>query len=108
MVNIWNGLKRLILGPTSVFAVRNGSVPIVGLSFVAVYQERTKYPLKITGIQFAIDPSAQSEYRICVNGEKVFPYSEVNNLDSDYHNLMPIEIAAGELMTVEIRSRNKE
>ena len=60
------------------------------------------------GIQFAVDPSAQGEWRICVEGDKVFPYSDVNSLDSEYHNIVPVDVAAGELLTVEVRSRNKE
>ena len=102
------GIKRLFLGSTSVFAVRNGSAAFSGNSFAQVYRERAAYPLRIVGIQFQCDPSAQGEWRICVNGDKVFPFSEINPMDSEFHNLIPIEIAAGELLEIEVRSRNKE
>ena len=109
MINlILRGIRRAFFGSTSVFAVRSGSCPMLGNSFATIHQERTKMPTKIVGIQFAVDPSVQGEWRICVNGEKIFPFSDVNNLDSDYHNLMAIDVAAGELLTVEVRSRNKE
>lgn len=105
---LYNGLRRLLFGSTSVFEVRNGSGAFAGSSFVQVYRERAVYPLRIVGIQFQCDPSAQGEWRICVNGDKIFPFSEVNPMDSDFHNLIPIEIAAGELLEIEVRSRNKE
>ncbi len=105
---IYRGIRRLLFGMTSVFAVRNGSCPLVGLSFISIHQERTEYPLRIVGIKFVVDPSTQGEWRMTVNGEKVFPYNDVNSLDSDYHSLIPIEVAAGELFCVEVRSRNKE
>ena len=79
-----------------------------GNSFATIHQERTQDPLRVVGVQFAVDLAMQGEWRICVSGERVFPFSDANNLDSDYHNLMPIEIAAGEFMAVEVRSRNKE
>lgn len=106
---IYHGIKRLLFGSTSVFTVRNGSVPISGNSFVPIHTERTKTPIRLVGIKFAVDPSLQGEWRVFVAGiDKVFPYGEVNNLDSDYHNLMPIEIAAGSLYCIEVRSRNTE
>lgn len=105
---LYNGLKRLVFGSTSVFAVRSGSVPLIGSSFASVYSERTQYPLRIVGIKFTVDPSSQSEWRITVDSERIFPYNEVNPMDSEYHSLMSIEIAAGERFDVEVRSRNKE
>ena len=103
---IYNGIRRLLFGPTSVFAARSGSVPITGSSFASVYSERSQYPLRIVGINFRVDPSAQGEWRVTVNGEKIFPYGEVNALDSGYHSLIPIEIPAGERYHVEVRSRS--
>jgi hypothetical protein len=79
-----------------------------GNSFATIHQERTQDPLRIVGAQFVVDLSMQGEWRICVNDQKCFPFSEVNSLDSNYHNLMAINVAAGELLTVEVRSRNKE
>ncbi len=64
--------------------------------------------MRIVGIQFQCDPSAQGEWRICVEGDKVFPFSEVNPMDSEFHNLIPIEIAAGGLLEIEVRSRNQQ
>ena len=105
---IYNGIKRLLFGSTSVFTVRNGSCPMVGNSFVPVHTERTKTPVKIVGIKFVVDPSLQGEWRVFVAGiDKVFPYG-VNPMDSEFHHLMPIEIAAGELFCIEVRSRNQE
>ena len=110
MINlILRGIRRAFFGSTSVFAVRSGSCPMLGNSFAIIHQERTQDPLRVVGVQFAADPSTQGEWRISVGGiGKVFPYSETNPLDSDYHNLMPIEIAAGSLFCIEVRSRNKE
>jgi len=106
--NFCNGLKRLFFGSTSVFAVRNGSAAFNGASFTTVYEERTQYPLRIVGIQFAIQTDAFGEWRITVNEEKVFPFSDINSMDSEFHNLMPIEIAAGELLQIEVKSRNAD
>lgn len=105
---IYNGLKRILFGATTYFTVRSGSVPLNGSSFVSVYGERTKTPIKIVGIQFAVEPSSQGEWRVTVDGERIFPYGETNPLDSDHHSLVPIEIAAGNRFEVEVRSRNKE
>jgi len=105
---ICRGISRLLFGATSFFAVRSGSAPFVGSSFASVYSERAQYPLRIVGIKFTADPSAQSEWRITVDGEKIFPFSDVNNLDSEYRSLMPIDIAAGKRFEIEVRSRNKD
>lgn len=105
---IYNGIKRLLFGATSVFCVRNGSVPISGNSFVSVHTERSQYPLRIVGIKFTVDPSMLGEWRVFVAGiDKVFPYG-VNPMDSEFHHLMPIEVAAGELYCIEVRSKNTE
>jgi hypothetical protein len=101
-------LKRLFFGSTSVFAIRSGSAAFNGASFITVYKERTQYPIRIVGIQFAIDTSAFGEWRMTVNGEKVFPFSDINSMDSEFHNLMPIEIAAGEFLQIEVKSRNSD
>lgn len=105
---IYNGLKRILYGATSVFTVKSGSGAFNGASFVSIYKERTKTPVKIVGVQFQCSPDAQGAWQICVNGEKCFPFSDVNNLDSEYHNLMEISVAAGELLTLEVRSRNAQ
>lgn len=108
MINlICRGLKRWLLGSTNVFAVRSGSAAFSGSSFVQVYQERAAYPLRIVGIKFATDVSSQGEWLVSVDGEKCFPFSDVNPMDSNFHNLIPIEIAAGSLLQIEIRSKNK-
>ena len=109
MINlILRGIKRLFLGSTSVFAVRNGSAAFSGSSFAQVYRERAAYPLRIVGIQFQCDPSAQGEWRVTVDGERIFPYNEVNPMDSEFHHLVTIEIAAGDRFEIEVRSRNQQ
>lgn len=105
---IYNGVKRLLFGANTFFTVRSGSMPVNGSSFATVYSERLKYPIRIVGVKFIVDPSGQAEWRITINGEKCFPYNEINNLDSEYHSMVPIEVAAGELLAIEARSRNKE
>ena len=104
---IYNGIRRLLFGPRSVFAARSGSIPISGSSFASVYSERVQYPLRIVGINFRVDPSAQGEWRVTVDGEKIFPYGDVNAIDTGYHSLVPIEIPAGERFGIEVRSRNQ-
>lgn len=105
--HFYNGLKRWFFGYTSVFSVRSGSATFNGSSYASVYQERTQYPLRIVGIQFQCELSSQGEYRISVNGNKVFPFNDFNPMDSEFHNLMPINVAAGELLDIEVRSRNQ-
>lgn len=73
-----------------------------------MYQERAAYPLRIVGIQFVADVSSQGEWLMSIDGKKCFPFSDVNPMDSHFHNLIPIEVAAGSLLQIEIRSRNKE
>ena len=106
LLHFFRGLKRGLFGYTSVFVVRSGSAAFNGSSYVSVYQERTQYPLRIVGIQFQCELSSQGDYRISVNGEKVFPFSDLNVMDCEFHNLMPINIAAGELLDIEVKSRN--
>ena len=103
---LYNGLKRWLFGATSVFAVRSGSSAFHGVSYASVYQERTQYPLQIVGIQFQCTPDSQGEWRVTVNGDKVFPFNDFNPMDSDFHNLMLISVAAGELLDIEVKSRN--
>lgn len=104
--NFCSGLNRLVFGYTSVFAIRGGSATFNGASYASVYKERTQYPLQIVGIQFQCTPDAQGEWRVTVNGDKVFPFNDFNPMDSEFHNLMPISVAAGELLDIEVKSRN--
>ena len=104
--HFYNGLKRLVFGYTSVFAIRSGSATFNGASYASVYQERMQHPLQIVGIQFQCTPDSQGEWRVTVNGDKVFPFNDFNPMDSEFHNLMPISVAAGELLDIEVKSRN--
>ena len=105
---IYNGIKRLLFGPTSYFVIRQGSSAFRGSSFVRVYREVIEYPMKILGIQFLGQKQNLGEYRILVDGEKIFPFGDVNSIEVGVlrNFVMPIEVSAGSLLEIEVRSGN--
>lgn len=104
MINIIQNLKKLIFGATSYFMIKKGSCSLRGASFVEIYRETTNYPVKLMGISFLKEKDVPVEYRICVNGEKVFPFDDYNMIENIPRNFMiPIEIAAGSLLIIEVR-----
>lgn len=102
---IYNGIKRLILGSTSYFEIRQGSCAFRGRSFATIYRERVEYPMNIMGIQFLYQGSSVGEYRICVDGDRVFPFSDTNPIESGVlrNFIVPIKVAAGSLLEIEVR-----
>lgn len=107
MNRIYEGIKRWLYGSTSFFCVRKDSTTFNGTSFVAIHEERPIYPTKIVGIKFNTSEGSFGEWRISTAAHgKIFPYDDVNELDSEYRNLTPIDIPAGELYFVEVRSRD--
>ena len=107
---IYNGIKRSLFGPTSHFAVRQGSSAFRGSSFVEIYREDVEYPMKILGIQFLGQNQCLGEYKILVNGEKIFPFGDTNPIEvGTLRNfIVPINISSGSLLAIEIRSSNSQ
>ena len=107
MINqIYQGLKRLLFGNTYKFTNRKGSCSLSGSSWVEIYSEMTKTPLKLISINFLMENKISAEYRIVVTGEKIFPFSDFSPIENDITRnfLMPIEIAAGSFLQIEVRS----
>ena len=102
---IYNGIKRLLLGSTSYFEIRQGSCAFRGRSFVTIYRERVRYPVNIMAIQFLFQGTGVGEYRICVNGNKVFPFADTNPIEPSVlrNFIVPIRVAAGALLEIEVR-----
>ena len=105
---IYKGIKRLLFGSTSHFVIRQGSGAFRGVSFVEIYRERVEYPIKILGIQFVGQNQCLGEFRIIVDGVKVFPFAETNPIEVGVlrNFVVPIEVATGSLLEVEVRSSN--
>jgi len=109
MIKILKGLRRLIYGETYKFTTRKGSTTLNGASWVSIFSEMTNDPIKLISVEFVTDTSVPPEYRICVDGEKIFPFGDVAEMRKDSMTfLMPISIAAGSFLQVEIRGSIKD
>jgi len=102
-MNYLNVLKRAIYGRTSHFVIKQGSTAIQGTSFVELYQESTKYPMVLLAFDIKVEKGVRAKWRICVDGEKVFPFGESNVIPEGTVNIVPVEIAANSYLTVEVR-----
>lgn len=102
-MTIIKGIKRLLYGSTSFFGVRQGSCSLRGTSFVELYRETTKYPTTIIAFDIKKESKNKAEFRIMCDGEKVFPFTETNEIPDGSVNVMPIDFAAGSLMVFEVK-----
>ena len=109
IIKILNGLKRLLFGSTYKFTTRKGSTSLNGASWTTIYKEMTNDPLKLISIEFVADAAIPPEYRIVVDGEKIFPFVDVAEMKKGTMTfLMPINIAANSYFEVEIRGSIKD
>ena len=105
MNKILSGIKRLFYGKTTVFTVYTGSITLNGHSFVEIYRKHLEYPVKIMGIKFNTSSDAMAEWRIVTDVQgKVFPYNDTNIVDNNFNSIVPVEVSAGELLMIEVRS----
>ena len=100
---IINGLKRFLYGSTSHFTLKQGSVGLRGTSFVELYHERLEYPTTIVGFEMKVASANKTEFRICADGEKIFPFSDANTVPEGPVTMMNVDVAAGCLLNVEIK-----
>jgi len=107
---IYHGIKRSLFGATSHFAIRQGSCAFQGKSFVEIYRERVEYPVEILGIQFVGQKQCLGEYRILADGQEIFPFAETNPIEVGVlrNFVVPIRVAAGALLTIDVRSSNPQ
>lgn len=105
ITKILNGLKRILFGSTYKFTTRKGSTSLSGASWIPIHTEMTETPLKLVSIEFIIENEVIAEYRIVVNGDKIFPFGDCSQIKNHVTGnfLIPIEIAANEYLQVEVR-----
>ena len=101
-----NALKRSIYGYTAHFTIKQGSTSLRGTSFTDLYKERLEYPIQILALDIKVEKSVVADWRICADGVKVFPFGDVNSIPSGLINIIPVDVAAGSLVTVEVRGTN--
>ncbi len=101
-----NSLKRLLYGNTYRFTTRKDSISLNGSSWVPIFTETTKIPLKLISIEFLTEKGIPCEYRIIIDGEKIFPFTDCSNIENGISRnfLIPINVAADSYLQVEIRS----
>lgn len=104
-MQVMNILRRIMYGPTSKFMVKQGSTSLRGTSFVDLYTERSECPIQIVSLDIKTEKNIVAEWRICVDGEKVFPFSEANTVLDGVVNIIPVDISAGKHLSVEIRGK---
>jgi hypothetical protein len=107
MINkIYQGIKRFFFGSTYKFDIRKGSTSFNGASWVEIYKELTTTPLKLISITFLMENTIAGEYRIVVNGEKIFPFNNFNQIENGTTKnfIVPINIAAGSFLQIEVKS----
>ena len=102
---IYNGIKRILFGSTMKFTTRKGSSNFYGASWTELYRETLKYPIKLVSIEILTEKEVTGEFRIMVNGEKIFPFGSSNKIDSGITRnfIIPIEISSGSFVEVEIK-----
>jgi len=105
-MQVMNILKRIMYGPTSKFMVKQGSTSLRGTSFVDLYTERLEYPIQIVALDIKIEKNIVAEWRILSNGIKIFPFGSANTIPDGIVNIIPVNVAAGSLLTIEVRGTN--
>lgn len=110
MINkIYQGIKRLLFGSTYKFTTRKGSGTFNGASWTELYRETLKYPMKLISIEILVEKDIMGEFRVCVDGQKVFPFTEFSKIESGVTRnfLIPVSIAAGSFIQIEVRGAIK-
>ena len=98
-----DGLRRLIYGSKTQFQIKQGSVPLNGVSFVGLYTERLEYPTTVISFDIKCEGKSRAEFRFTCNGEKVFPFTLANAIPEGLTSVIPIEFPAGSLMSLEVK-----
>lgn len=98
-----NAIKRLIYGTTTQFSIKQDSCALRGTSFTSLWTERMEFPTQIVAIDIKIENKHQAMWRITVDGEKVFPFADENSVVEGLVHIMPVEVAAGSMVRVEVR-----
>ena len=106
ITQIFNSIKRILYGETYKFTTKKSSTSLMGSSWTPIFSEMVENPLKLVSIEFLTEKDVICEYRILVNGEKVFPFTDCSNMENGVTRnfLIPIKIAADSYLQIEIRS----
>ena len=106
ITKIYQSIKRFLFGSTSCFTTRKGSTSFAGASWTQIYKEMTETPLKLISITFLLENTISGEYRVVVDGEKIFPFGDFSQIESGVTRnfILPIDIAAGSFLQIEVRS----
>lgn len=102
-MQIINGLKRLLYGSTTYLQIKQGSTSLRGTSYVELYRELTEYPTTIVSFEMKKESKNKAEFRILADGEKIFPFTSCNDVPEGLVNIIPIDVAANSLLTIEIK-----
>jgi len=70
---------------------------------VELYREQLEYPTTIVGFEMKVESASKTEFRVCADGKKIFPFSEANDVPGGPVTMMSVDIAAGCLLTVEVK-----
>jgi len=100
---ITKAIKRALRGATTHFKIRQGSCTLQGMSFVELYREMTIYPITILAFDIKKESKNKAEFRIMCDGIKLFPFTPTNEIPDGAVNVIPIDIAAGSLISVEVK-----
>jgi hypothetical protein len=98
-----DGIKRLIYGSTTHFEIKQGSTALNGTSFVELYKERLEYPISVVSFEMKCESKNKAEFRFLSNGTKIFPFINSNNVPDTLVNIIPVDISAGSLFTIEVK-----
>lgn len=101
-----DAFKRAINGYTAYFTIRQGSTSLRGTSFVELYKERLEHPIQILALDIKVEKNTIAEWRMCADNEKIFPFAAVNAVPDGIVNVIPVDVAAGKLLTIEVRGTN--
>ena len=106
ITKILRGIRRLFMGSTYHFSTRKGSTSLNGSSWQEIYREMVEYPLKLISIEFLTEKDVSCEYRIVVDGKKIFPFTDCSNMQNGVSRnfLLPINIGSCDFLQIEVRS----
>ena len=99
-----NALKRLIYGATTHFSIIQSSCALRGTSFTSLWTERMEYPCQIVALEIKVEGNNKAEFRICTDSHgKIFPFADTNTVPNGIVNIIPVDVAAGELLSIEVK-----
>jgi len=104
-----NTIKRLINGTTTYYKILKGSGELNGISFTPILSKKVECRTIIHSVEFKCNDKIIHSWRITVDGEKIFPFTEFARIHSEkLMPIMPVSIKKGSYFQIEVVSSDKD